>query len=149
MNYKELSNLVQKKSHTIAMFFTRHGLSIKSVADIRFYIDYVNSGKRISSSKDVSHLEPYQFKTDDKKINKARELVASRKLTWHLNPMELSESSIVEHVFSNGNFTDFFELIRIFGKKKIVQIFQSQITQKRINYRPQTLNFFKHYFALN
>ncbi|OGJ51685.1 hypothetical protein A2335_00235 [Candidatus Peregrinibacteria bacterium RIFOXYB2_FULL_32_7] len=62
MNYKELSEIVQKKQKTVSMFFSRHKLSIKDIQDIQFYIDYVEKGKRLESgNRSTDHLKSYQF----------------------------------------------------------------------------------------
>jgi len=96
----------------------------------------------------IRNLKPNQCKIN-KNIDKARRLVSDRNLIWYSNPKKLSSSSIVEHVFSNGDFEDFQEILRLFGKEKVKEIFTRQINKSKINYRPITINFFKHYFQLN
>lgn len=150
MTYKELATIVQKKPGTVSMFFSRHNLSIKSDKDIRFYMGHVASGKRLESGKrTVTHLKPYQFQAKNQKLQRARNLVKARRFTWYSDPTKLSMGSIVEHVFSYGDFEDVQELFDILGKKNVRNIFEKQLQQKRSNYRPVTRNFFTHYFHLS
>ncbi|MCF7905776.1 hypothetical protein K9L63_01115 [Candidatus Gracilibacteria bacterium] len=150
MNYEELANIVQKKPATLAVFFSRHDLSIKSEKDIRFYFKYLCKGKRLESGKrDVSHLKQYQFTVSPSPLHRAREFVCMRSFVWDVNPRKLSMSALLEYVFSNGNFEDVREIMRIVGKEKVKHIFQKQIQRPRVNYRPATLHFFKHYFRLS
>lgn len=149
MTYQELATITGKKPQTIAMFFSRHGLSIKSPDAIRFYIDYAQRGKRIEQGKrPTAHLKKYQFKPRKIALERARELLEARQLIWSGNAVNLSLSSIVEHVLMYGDFEDYKELERILGKKNVRDAFREQISRRRTNYRPQTLNFFKHYFNL-
>ncbi len=150
MELSELAAIAQKKPSTVAVFFSRHQLSIHSPKDLRFYFDYLKSGKRIESGKrKTAHLKKYQFRSNKSRLQKARSLVKNRQLTWHIADInKLSETSVVEHVLMNGDWTDFLELLRLLGKKHIIKIFSRQIEKKRINYRPQTVNFFRHYFGL-
>lgn len=149
MTCKEIASLVRKKPSTVAMFFSRHRLSIKSPDDICFYINYVQEGKRIEQSKrTTTHLKKYQFKPKIIALTRARELLKARHLMWYGNTENLSIESVVEHVLMYGDYEDYKELERMLGKKKVFSIFQKQISQKRTNYRPQTLHFFKHYFNL-
>lgn len=149
MTYKELANILKKKPATIAVFFSRHNLSIKSTSDISFYLKHLSTGKRLESGKrKAEHLKAYRFKPQGDSLDKARELVKARGLVWYANPKKLSKNSIVEHVLSNGTFEDFKELVRILGKRSVKEIFSEQVKKSRTNYRPITLNFFKHYFSI-
>ena len=150
MTYKELAKIVNKKPSTVAIFFSRHRLSIKSNSDLSFYLQQINSKKRLESGKrKANHLKPYQFKVDKNKLEKARKLLSVRNLIWYSDPKKLSLESIIEHVLSNGNFEDFQEILRLLGKIKVKEIFKDQISKARNNYKPETANFFKHYFKLN
>ncbi len=146
----ELAAIVQKRPGTVAVFFSRHRLSIHSSKDLQFYFDYLKSGKRMESGKrKAAHLKKYQFRPNESRLQKARSLVKNRRLTWHVADVnELSEDSIVEHVLTNGDWTDFLELLRLLGKKRVIKIFSRQVEKDRINYRPQTVNFFRHYLGL-
>mgnify|MGYP006295909125 CR=1 FL=1 len=131
------------------MYFSRHGLSIKKPEDIRHYLQQIASGKRQERGRrDASHLRAYQFKKDPSKLDRARELVAARQLAWDTDPHALSAESVVEHVLAYGDFTDFRELITILGKPFVRDAFRRQIAGPRVNYRPQTIHFFSHYFGI-
>ena len=150
MTYKELAKIAKKKTTTIAMFFSRHNLSIKSDQDINFYLKQIHNKKRLESGKrSVKHLKCYQFKTDKNKLQRARKFISDRNLIWYSDPKKLSMNSIVEHVLNNGDFEDFKEILRIIGEKKVKEIFTKQIGKQKVNYRPITVNFFKHYFQLD
>jgi len=68
---------------------------------------------------------------------------------WVRDKKKLSIESIVEGVLSNGNMKDVLTLFDILGKDYVKQIFSRQISGRRNNYRPQTLNFFKKVFDLD
>jgi len=69
-------------------------------------------------------------------------------LVWYVkDPSKLSEESIVEHVLNYGDWNDVQEMIKILGIKKVAEIFNKQIHQKRINYDKKIMNYFKLYFA--
>ncbi len=148
MKLKELAKIAQKKPGTVATFFSRHNLSIRSESDIRFYFDYLKSGKRFESGlRSAKHLKQYHFKPKNQNIQKARELVKNRKLIWGVpNKTELSAEKITESVISHGDWGDFQELMNLFGKKQTASIFFKQIKTSRNNYRQETINFFKLYF---
>jgi hypothetical protein len=148
MKLIEISRLAGKKPQTIAMFFSRHNLSLRKTADVQFYLKHLHSGKRLERGlRCAKHLEKHRFQPKLQQIQKARELVQNRKLIWGVaKEAELSEGKIVESVLSHGDWNDLQELFRLIGKKKVAEIFHKQISKPRTNYRPQTLNFFRHYF---
>ncbi|MBU1089731.1 hypothetical protein KKF38_02980 [Patescibacteria group bacterium] len=150
MKLIEIANLANKKSQTVAMFFARHNLSRHSDDDVRFYLQHLQSGKRIERGlRSTEHLKKYRFQPKSDRLQKARELVKNRKLIWGTaRESQLSDKKIVESVLSHGDWSDVLEIIRLFGKQKVAEIFQQQINQPRTNYRPQTLNFFHIYFNL-
>ncbi len=149
MTCKEVASLVNKRPGTVAIFFSRHRLSFKSLADVRFYLDYNSKGKRLEKGKRTTdHLKKYQFKSKDPELFRARNLVNSRHLMWYSDTDNLSLDSIVEHVLMYGDYEDFMELEKIVGNRSIRSVFCKQINAKRVNYRPQTLNYFKHYLNL-
>jgi len=59
----------------------------------------------------------------------------------------LSQESVVEAILNYGEESNLSQLFEILGAKKIKQIFYKQINQKRVNYRPQVINYFNLYFA--
>lgn len=68
-------------------------------------------------------------------------------LVWYVKDSEhLSQESIIEHTLNGGDFNDVKELISILGIKKIAGIFKKQLKQKRVNYNPKIINYFKLYF---
>ena len=88
MTYKELAKIVNKKAATIAVFFSRHKLSIKSSTDINFYLQQIHNKKSLETGKrNTKHLKPYQFKTNHNKLHKARQLVLNCYLIWYSNPL--------------------------------------------------------------
>lgn len=58
----------------------------------------------------------------------------------------LNEEAIVEGVLNYGDWDDVQKLFKVLGLKKTATIFQKQILQKRINYDPKIVNYFKLYF---
>lgn len=69
-------------------------------------------------------------------------------LIWYVKNYEsLSKESIVESVLNYGDFPDVKGLISILGIKRVYAIFKKQMRQKRVNYDPKIINYFKLYFA--
>jgi hypothetical protein len=58
----------------------------------------------------------------------------------------LSDDSIVEAVLSNGDEKMVKQLFDVFGIEKVAETFNRQISGRRINYRPRTVNYFRLYF---
>ena len=70
-------------------------------------------------------------------------------LFWWVSEKEiasLSPDAIVESVLSNGNEDTVRQLFDYYGIEKVAEIFNRQISGRRINYRPRTVHFFKQYF---
>ena len=68
-------------------------------------------------------------------------------LTWYIkNKSHLSNESMLEHVLNFGSWEDFQEIERGLGLKKVNTIFDKIASKKRVNLRPQTINYFKKYF---
>lgn len=65
---------------------------------------------------------------------------------WVKNPENLSDEAMLEGVLNYGEFVDIAAVFQIIGLKKAAEIFKKQSTKSRVNYRPQTLNYFKLYF---
>ena len=58
----------------------------------------------------------------------------------------LSDDAIVEAVLSNGDEKMVKQLFDVFGIEKVAKTFNRQISGRRINYRPRTVNYFRQYF---
>jgi hypothetical protein len=58
----------------------------------------------------------------------------------------LSVACVVEGILGWGNWDDVKMLIRELGIQQVKQIFESQTSSSRTNYRPQTIHFFRLYF---
>ncbi|NQU82480.1 MAG: hypothetical protein HQ539_00835 [Parcubacteria group bacterium] len=68
-------------------------------------------------------------------------------LFWSVKDLDnLSEESIVENVLNYGDFDDIRKMIKILKIQKTAKIFNKQIKQKRNNYDPKIVNYFKLYF---
>lgn len=68
-------------------------------------------------------------------------------LVWYVKDLEhLSKEAIVESVLNYGDWSDVKTLFSILGIKKTAVIFRKQIRQRRINYDPKIMNYFKLYF---
>jgi len=68
---------------------------------------------------------------------------------WVRDKKNLSIESVVEGVLSNGDMDDVLRLLQILGRKKVREVFLKQVSRSRHNYRPQTANFFRKFFAQN
>ena len=67
---------------------------------------------------------------------------------WYVKePSRLNDESIVEHTLNYGDWDDVQKLIKILGIKKTSEIFNKQISQRRVNYDAKILNYFKLYFS--
>ena len=66
---------------------------------------------------------------------------------WVSDKEKLSENAIVEGVLNNGDMEDIELLFQLFGRKRVKEIFMSQVQRLRHNYRAQTVNFFLKVFA--
>jgi len=58
----------------------------------------------------------------------------------------LSVESVVDGILNGGDWEDVVALIDQLGIQRVNTIFQDQASRPRNNYRPQTINFFRHYF---
>ena len=78
------------------------------------------------------------------------EFAESRKhLFWSTkNYAGLSKEAIIEAVLNYGDWDDFKTLISILGIDKAAAIFRQQTSasRKRLNYRPEVVNYFILYF---
>ncbi len=72
---------------------------------------------------------------------------ARKSLVWYVkNPEDLNVASIVEHTLNYGDWDDVQALIKIIGIKKMADIFATQTSRKRTNYRPEVSHYFNLYF---
>lgn len=68
-------------------------------------------------------------------------------LVWYTNNLDgLSENSIVESILNYGNWEDYLFIENSLGLKKVNEVFNKLKSQKRVNLRPQTVNYFSNYF---
>jgi hypothetical protein len=68
-------------------------------------------------------------------------------LVWYTNNYDgLSENSIVENILNYGNWDDYLFMENSLGLKKVNEVFNELKSKKRINLRPQTINYFSNYF---
>ena len=69
-------------------------------------------------------------------------------LIWYVKDSDrLNDESVVEHTLNYGDWDDVCELFRIIGIRKAATIFNRQVCQKRINYDPKIINYFRLYFS--
>jgi hypothetical protein len=75
------------------------------------------------------------------------ELALTRKtLFWYVKDVSsLSEEAILEGVLKYGNWKDFLNILEILGFYRFKEIFFKQISHKRVNYSPKTINLFQVY----
>ncbi len=70
-------------------------------------------------------------------------------LFWWIDPREIENIELpflVEAVLSYGNEKSVKKLFELVGIKTVADIFERQISKRRTNYHPRTINFFKLYF---
>ncbi len=69
-------------------------------------------------------------------------------LVWYVkNKNNLSDKSVLEHILNYGNWEDFLEAEKIMGISRLKSLFNEIKNAKRINIKPQTINYFENYFA--
>ncbi len=79
-------------------------------------------------------------------------MLAAKKpyLFWDIaNPEALSEEALFEIVLSRGDFEDFLLLVKLFGLKRMSEIFNKQVRSGRSNYKKRTINYLKYFFETN
>ncbi len=70
-------------------------------------------------------------------------------LFWWVKPKKIEDIErpfLVEAVLSHGNEESVKRLFELAGIGTVSKIFHRQISSKRNNYHPRTINFFKLYF---
>lgn len=81
-------------------------------------------------------------------MTKLQEFIKNKPyLIWYTkNYNNLSEKAIVESILNYGNWEDYLYLENVLGIKEVGGIFNEINKQKRVNLRPQTINYFSNYF---
>ena len=81
-------------------------------------------------------------------IRLKKEIVEPNKaLFWdERNINNLSTELIVEKILNYGDYPSVVKMIDIIGIKRVSEIFYNKINQKRCNFSPRTINYFKLYF---
>lgn len=68
-------------------------------------------------------------------------------LSWYLKEKEsLSEKSILEHILNYGNWDDYLLAEQTFGIQKTKTLFTALKTNRRVNLRNKTINYFEKYY---
>lgn len=69
-------------------------------------------------------------------------------LAWYVaDKNKLSDESVLEHTLNYGNWEDYMKIEKTLGIKKTNILFAKLSSKKRVNLRPQTVNYFSNYFA--
>ncbi|MBU2051936.1 hypothetical protein KKH13_01900 [Patescibacteria group bacterium] len=78
----------------------------------------------------------------------ARQLIKDKPgLIWYTKNYDgLDAAAVTEAVLSYGDWNDVQTLCRIFGLQELKNIFKKLTNNKRVNLRPETVNFFNLYF---
>lgn len=86
---------------------------------------------------------------DNKNLIKARNYLKLKPyLVWSTKNHEvLSPELIVESILNYGDWNDFLFIKDLFGIKNLSQIFENISKKRRVNLRPQTINYFKMFFS--
>jgi len=76
-------------------------------------------------------------------------IIDHKHLFWWIKEESIRNISLnllVEAILNYGNEQDVKQLFNLVGIKKVANIFNNQISKKRMNYSQRTVNFFKLYF---
>jgi hypothetical protein len=86
---------------------------------------------------------------DEKNLIKARNYLKLKPyLVWSTKNYEVfSPELIVESILNYGDWNDFLFIKDLFGIKNLSQIFENISKKRRVNLRPQTINYFKMFFS--
>jgi len=69
-------------------------------------------------------------------------------LAWDIKDSgSMSEESVLEHILNFGDWDDFIGVEKTLGINKTKTLFGKLTRRKRVNLRPQTISYFKNYFA--
>ena len=85
---------------------------------------------------------------EERKIQKACEYIKLRSyLMWGTKNYDgLSPEIIVESILNYGDWNDFIFIRDLFGVGELNLIFEKLLKKRRVNLRPQTVNYFTKYF---
>ena len=77
-----------------------------------------------------------------------KEIVKNNKsLFWDESEINsLSTELIVEKILKYGDYSSVMKIIDILGIDRVASIFYDKVNQKRSNFHPRTINYFKLYF---
>lgn len=91
----------------------------------------------------------YNKHMNEKNLIKARNYLKLKPyLVWSTkNYEDLSPELIVESILNYGDWNDFLFIKELFGIKNLSQIFENISKKRRVNLRPQTINYFKMFFS--
>jgi hypothetical protein len=86
---------------------------------------------------------------DERSIKKVRDYVRLRPyLIWSTKNYDgLSPEFIVESILNYGDWNDFLFIKDTFGVGNLSDIFEKILKKRRVNLRPQTINYFKMFFS--
>jgi len=90
----------------------------------------------------------YNTNMNERDLMKARDYIKLRPyLVWSTKNYEgLSPEFIVESILNYGDWDDFLFIKDLFGVNNLSLIFEKILKGRRVNLRPQTINYFKMYF---
>ena len=102
----------------------------------------------ISTNQNISNMR-YNKHMDNKNLIKARNYLKLKPyLVWSTKNYEVfSPELIVESILNYGDWNDFLFIKDLFGIKNLSQIFENISKKRRVNLRPQTINYFKMFFS--
>ena len=102
----------------------------------------------ISTNQNISNMR-YNKHMDEKDLIKVRNYLKLKPyLVWSTkNYEDLSPDFIVESILNHGDWNDFLFIKDLFGIKNLSQIFENISKKRRVNLRPQTINYFKMFFS--
>jgi len=67
-------------------------------------------------------------------------------LAWDTpNKEGLTEASMVERILSYGSWEDYQKMEDILGIERVKSVFKELVNKKRVNLKPQTVNYFENY----
>jgi len=128
------------------VFLSYVGVCVKREGDFKmlFVAIYIN----IFISHNVSNMR-YNIHMNERDLIKARNYLKLRPyLVWSTkNYEDLSPEFIVESILNYGDWNDFLFIKELFGIKNLSQIFEKISKRRRVNLRPQTVNYFKMFFS--
>ena len=102
----------------------------------------------VSTNQNISNMR-YNKHMDEKDLIKVRNYLKLKPyLVWSTkNYEDLSPDFIVESILNYGDWNDFLFIKDLFGIKNLSQIFENISKKRRVNLRPQTINYFKMFFS--